>query len=167
MEALEKYKMGFTYTVELLDGDVLVAKETVDNVLPYEGLDYIERTSLLGGPQISQWYLGLFGNNYNPTPQDKALSFAQQAGEVSAYENDTRHQVTFNQPDMGMITNTGNEVEVVFTAEVSVTGGFLISSPGKGSSIGVLLSAVRFNSPKQAEPGNVLRVTTGLQLTPA
>ena len=64
---MELYRPGFVFTVEHLaaDGRVL-SVETIHNIMPTLGLNYMLGATFKGGSQYTTWYLGLFSNSYTP-----------------------------------------------------------------------------------------------------
>ena len=69
-------------------------------------------------------------------------------------------------PSSGVISNAGQEAEFTFTAQQVVRGGFVASHAVKGSTAGVLLSAVQLPSPRTFEIGDVVSVAAGLEISP-
>lgn len=166
-QVTEAAKAGFTYCVEhIRDGEVIGC--SVDtNLMPVEGLNHVLTTELLGGPQVAAWFLGLTTNDYAPQTADVMATYAALAGETVAYDGTTRKAFTPGSVAGGVVDNAAARAEFTFSAPTTVRGGFLSSSNTRGGTAGVLLSAVRFASPKVVDTGDILRVTAGIQLTSA
>lgn len=169
-EIQQKAKAGFVYDLEVFDrmpdGSLKsIGREVCRNLIPREGIDYMHLASFLGGTQFSNWYVGLYSANYIPAPGSTAANLPGEALEVSAYVSETRPKVIFGNPTNGQIDNSMNMIEIEFTQEVTVQGGFISNSSAKGSTVGVLGSVVRFASPKQLGVGGVIRLYVSQQIT--
>jgi hypothetical protein len=161
-------KAGFTYLVEVLNKQgKVVDSEVVKNLIPLEGINHALSVLLLGASQVTDWYIGVYENAYTPQPDDDAATFPGTAGEVTTYAGSTRVLFEPGAADTGVIDNSANKAEFTFNATKTIAGGFIASASGKGAASGVLLSAVRFSSPKSVENGFILRITAGLQITSA
>ncbi len=158
----EHLPFGLVYTVDVLDkhGNV-VDTETVHNVVPTEGLNHTLGVVFKGVSQVPNWYLGLYEGVYTPGPADTAATIAANATECSAYAEATRVAFVSGAVAAGSVDNSASRAEFTLNANKTIYGGFLISSSTKGGTNGVLLSVVRFTSPKVLESGSVLRVTAG------
>lgn len=161
----ETQTVGFEYTVEVLDKDGNVTdREVVHNIMPLEGIHHVLNTVLKGGAQVAQWHIGLYETAYTPTPNDKMANFPSAAVEATEYEATTRLPFTPGNLADGSVDNSANAAEFKFTAAKLIYGGFISSSSAKGSTSGVLLSAVRFGSPKSVDSSSTLRVTAGFTM---
>lgn len=168
---------GFTYTLETFVDNVrddngalvelgrCVDTEVVHNIMPVEGINHVLEVALRNATQTSTWYLLLFENDYAPQPTDKMATFPALAGEVVTYTDATRQPIVFSPAVGGQCGNVDNRNMVEFTATKTIKGGALCSSPSKGTSGGILLSAVQFTSPKFVDLGAILRVTAGIGLS--
>lgn len=161
-------KIGFSYQVEVVDrhGNV-IDRETVDNIIPTEGLNHLLATELLGGTPITTWYLLLFKGDYTPVAGDTAATFPGSATEATEYDNSTRHALVLASTGAGTVSNTASKVEAVFNATVTIYGAAIVSASAKGATTGVLLSAAKFASTKPMTDDAILRVTAGIALTPS
>lgn len=162
----ENQQVGFVYTVEVLDaqGNVMEA-ETIHNLMPIEGLQHVINTVLRGGTQVPQWYVGVYESAYTPVPGDVMSDFVAAAGECTAYAGATRRPYASGTPVGGATSNADSVAEFEFSATKTIYGGFISSASAKGSTSGVLLSAVRFGSPKNVDSSSTLRVTAGFTLS--
>jgi len=153
--------MGFTYRVREFDASGNLVGESKDtNLIPVEGLNYMIETALRNGTPIPALYVGLYSADYTPTPSDTAATFPALATEITAYASPTRPLVSLGAAVGGQTDNTASLNEFVGTTNGTVArGGFVSASPTKGGTLGPLLSAVRFSSPKQLEQGGRLEVT--------
>lgn len=164
----DKVASGFAYLVELFNpAGQLVDREICLNVVPTEGLNHIAGVVFKAAAQVTAWYIGLFKGNYTPLATVTAATIAAASTETSSYDEASR--VLFNSGTVasGALDNSLNKAEFTFNATETIYGGFVVSSSPKAGTTGVLVSAVRFTSPKQVEPGSVLRITTGVAFASA
>jgi hypothetical protein len=164
---ISEAKSGFTYTIEVLREGHVIDCEVVKNLIPNEGLNYMLSSAFNGATQATNWYLGVFGNNYTPQKTDVMAAFPGLSGEITGYSATTRPKINFGSASAGQIDNSASRIELTATAALTVRGGFISSNNTKGGVSGVLASAVLFPSPKNLETGDVLRVTVGQLLTSA
>ena len=164
----EQMKAGFEYLVEVIDKNGVVQDaEVIKNLMPVEGITHVLNTILKGGAAVATWYVGLYEGNYTPTTPDIAATFPALATESTAYDAATRVAFVPGAIAAGNVDNSASKAEFTMTADKTIYGGFISSASAKGSTSGVLLSAVRFGSPKSIEAGGVLRVTAGFTLASA
>lgn len=150
---------GFTYTVETIRNGAVIDRSVDCNLIPIEGLNHLTGVTLKGETQITSWYAGLFKGAYTPVPSDTAATFPTAATECTAYTGD-RKVLTLGAIASGAVDNSAVKAEFTGTTDGEVvTGGFVSSAVTKGATTGVLISAVRFSSPKTLNAGDVLRVT--------
>ena len=160
----EKHKIGFVYTVEHYRKDgTLKSIERVHNIIPTVGIDYILNAAIAGGAQFSTWYLGLFQAAYTPLMTDTMTTILASCDEVIPTAG-TRATVAFPAVDAGIITTLDDPNIWEFTEATTVSGALLTSNPTAGNTTGLLLSAVRFSSPKVMADGEYLRVPVGITL---
>lgn len=160
-----KLKPGFRYLVEIVGKDGVVRdSEIVDNLMPTEGLNHMMGVTLKGVVQVASWFVGAFEGNYTPVPGDTAATFPASAVESTAYTETTRRALTLGTIAGGAVDNSAARAEFTLNAAKTLYGGFISSASAKGATSGVLLSAVRFSSPKVLASGEVLRVTAGFTL---
>lgn len=160
----ELTKAGFVYLIEEIRNGEVVYREEAHNILPVQGVNHLLGVLAAGETQVSAWYLMLYENDYVPVSSDTAATFPVIAAESVAYVNPTRHELVFGPPTAGTLSNTDNRAEVEFNSSRIIRGGGIISTPAKGSTAGILLSAVRFSSPRQVDANTILRVTAGIQI---
>jgi len=163
---LEKAKIGFVYRVEHIgaDGEVISVEE-IENLIPDVGRDYILNSSLLASSQYPAWYIGLYTAARTPVVGDDMTSFMTDADESITYDGTVRLTLTPDALSNGLFSNAGSPAEFDYlTIAETVRGGFIASSSSRGTSTGLLLSAVLFPTPKILAAGETLRVTAGLQL---
>jgi hypothetical protein len=154
-----KAHIGFTYIIETIRNGVVVDTDVVDNLIPIEGLNHMADVTFKGGLQNTTWYVGLFEGAYTPVPGDTAATFPGSATELTAYTGDRKALVLGAIAD-GAVDNSASKAEFTGTTNGKVaTGGFVSSAVTKGATTGVLISVVRFPSPKTLNAGDVLRVT--------
>ncbi len=156
-----KSVFGFNYLVEHLRGGVVIDSEITHNLNPVEGLNHMMGVTFKTVTQVSKWYLTLYEGNYTPTPDLTAAAFPALATESVAYTPASRVEFIEGVVAGGSIDNSASKAEFTFTANKTIYGGALLSSSVRGATSGVIISAVRFTSPKVLTSGDVLRVTAG------
>ena len=122
--------------------------ETIDhNLATVEGIKHILDCVLHGATQYTTWCLAPWTNNVTEQATWTAATFASTAGELTTqYSEATR--VTFVEAaatDLGITTNAANPA--TFTSAVDnvvIRGLGLLSHSTKGSTSGVLLSAIKY-----------------------
>lgn len=153
-----KKKVGFSYRVEVLGADGLVKDTSIaHNLLPMEAVNYLFSTGFSGGTPNTGWYGGLFKTPYEPQDGDTMQRVIDTALEFTQYESATRPRIEFAPAANGKVI--GAPVLVTFTAPGTVYGGFLTTSPVKGSASGLLGSIALFSAPKQLGVGDALRLS--------
>lgn len=162
-------ELGFTYTVDVLHPDGSSSQaEVVHNLIPDEGLAHIMGVIFKGVTPAVSWSIALYAGNYTPTHDLVAADFPAVATEWTAYANTSRPTFTSGAVAAGALDNSASPALFVSTADnQTVYGGVLTSSSAKAAITGVLISAVRFSTPKVLGNGDTLRVTAGNSLTSA
>lgn len=163
----EQAQAGFTYLVEVLKDGVVVDSEICHNLLPTEGANHMVGVTFKGQTPVSQWYVGLYEGNFTPNVGDVAATLPALATECTSYSGATRVAFTPGAVAAGAVDNTAARAEFTFTAAKTVYGGFISSAPAKGATTGVLVSLVRFASPRVMDVDSILRVTAGFTLATA
>lgn len=174
MNALKsEARSGFTYEIEVIRGTVfdeddpsiviregvVIDRETIHNLIPQEGLDFNQSVMFKGAAQVTTWYIGIFEGNYTPTSGLTAATFPGLATECTAYTAANRLEFIEGAVSGGSVDNTASKAEFTMNAAKTVYGAVMSSSAAKGSTTGVLISAVRFAAAKVLASGDVLRIT--------
>jgi hypothetical protein len=162
---MSQIRTGFRYTFDFIKDGRVVDSETIDNLMPTEGLNYMITAGMKGGSQIATWYVGLYEGNYTPVAGDTAATFPGLATECTTYDEAARLEWVEGSVASGAVSNSASRAEFTSNALKTIYGGFLSSSATKGSTAGTLLSVVRFSSPKTFEVGTIVRVTAGFTMT--
>ena len=159
----EHIKTGFEYTVEVVNKHTgaVREREVIKNLMPMEGITHMQNVLLKGGSQVLSWFIGVYSGAYTPVSGDTMATFPTAATEFTNYVGATRKAFTPGTPVAGVVDNTANKAEFELSEDETLYGGFISSSSAKGSTSGILLSAVRFGSPKALSTDEVLRVTAG------
>lgn len=157
---MSKAQMGFVYTVQTIRDGQVIDTETIHNLIPIEGLNHMLEVAFKSGSQNANFYVGLFEGAYTPVPGDTMAAFPGDATELTAYSETARPTLVLGAVAAGQVDNEGDEAAFTGTTNgKQAHGGFISSAPTKGSTSGVLVSAVRFSSPKPLDAGTVLNVT--------
>lgn len=122
--------------------------ETIDhNLITVEGIKHALDVILHGATQYTTWYLAPWTDNVTEQATWTAATFASAAGELTTqYTQSTR--VAFVEAaatDLGVTTNAASPA--TFTSAVDnvvIRGLGLLSHSTKGSTSGVLLSAIKY-----------------------
>lgn len=169
----EKKKIGFVYTVEHIGVDGKVKSvETVENIIPLVGINYILAAALTAGAQYSTWYIGLFEANRTPLASDTMTTLLADCEESDNYGgvgNTNRSNVngtdnSFPAVVDGASTTTSDPAIFTFTTAATIQGGFITTGVTIGNTSGLLISAVKFTSPKVMAAGEYLRVPVGIAM---
>lgn len=154
---------GFVWNLQIKDehGRVIEEEES-HNLIPNDGLDF-----LIGAPfglsvPISDFYLGLFRGDYTPTHNTKATDIPSNLVEMVDYSESTRPVWTGVKGSNAAIDNLDSKAEFTITQDRTIYGAFLVSSEAKSGGGGLLLSCVRFSSPKQITAGQTVKLAGGL-----
>ena len=161
----EERKIGFVYTIEHIgvDGKVKSVEE-VRNLIPTEGLNYILSASLKAASQFPNWYVGLYTANRTPVAGDSMTTFIADCVESAEYGETSRPIAVFPDVASGALTTSADPTIFTFATGATITGGFLTSGVTINSNAGLLISAVKFSSPKVIAAGELLRVPVGIAL---
>ena len=153
---------GVLYWIESVSPAGVITREgPLHNLVPYEGLNHMLNVVLKGATAVSTWYIGLYEGDYTPTPSVTAATLGGLATECTAYTPATRVEFQEGTVVNGSVDNAAALAEFTFTADKTVRGSFISSAQSKGSGSGVLLSVVRFPSPRVQVNGSVLRILAG------
>jgi len=162
---IDQLRGGFRYLVEVLKGGEVVESEWISNLVPTEGLNHFLTTEFKGTSQVGTWYIGIYEGNYTPSAGVTAATLPAAATESTAYAETTRVAFVPGTVAAGALDNSASRAEFTMNATKTIYGGFMSSSSAKGATTGVLVSAVKFSSPKVLDSGSVLRITAGFTLT--
>lgn len=164
----EVLKAGWVYDVESWQDGKLIHAQRAHNLIPIEGINSMLSTWLKQGSQPTNFYVGLFEGNYTPVPEDTAAGFPSAASELTAYSASNRVALTLGSVSGGAVDNLSNPAEFTGTTNgKQAMGGFITTSPTKGSTTGVLCSAVKFASPQPLGSGVKLVVKASFQIVSA
>jgi hypothetical protein len=179
-------KAGFRYKVEQLrhkdvalamgmdvaglpvEGEyVQLSVESVENLIPTEGLDYILGASLTGATQLSAWYLALFEGNYTPVSSVTAATFPTSATESIAYDEPARVVWTPGVIAGGVATNSASVAVFTMNATKTIYGCAQSSVSTKSATTGTLISIALFPAPKPVVATDLIRITNPITITSA
>lgn len=152
---------GFHWSAEAYNKQgELVDQWSQHNLIPDEGIGFLMRAPFGDATVTSNFYCGLFKGSYIPTKTSKAADIPT-IGEYVNYSEAERPlwDKSFNS---NTYSNSANKAVFTFSEDQTINGFFLVSSDIKGSANGVLLSIVRFASPKDIPAGIELKVLANL-----
>ena len=162
---IEKYKIGFVYHLTGLRDGKVIWEETIKNIIPSVGIDYLLTSSMAGGSQYTSWYIGLSETAYSPVSADTMASLLTNAPECTNYSGGARVTLTADAVSGGLFSNAGTPAVFDFTVDSTIKLVFITSDSVQLSTTGLLVSAVALPSPKTLGVGESSRVIAGLQLT--
>jgi hypothetical protein len=158
----QELKIGGIFTYEhVRDGEV-IDSWIEPNIVVDEGLNYALAAAFTGGSPLSNWYIGVFKNNYTPNSTDVIATFpgVGAAGESTAEYNETTRPIWTQAGVVAkVVTNSISPAIFTFNTGVSIYGGFLASSSIKGGLTGKLAAASKFSSVRTMLALDVLNVT--------
>lgn len=161
---MTKAKAGFLWTFEQREADgTLVSRRQFHNLIPAEGRTYITSAAIKGGAQKTPWYVAVYEADYTPDGTETAATAASTTMECTAYSSTTRPEITFGDVTDGSTSNAAHLVEMTFTTDKTVYGGFVSSSPVKGGTTGTLLSIARSGA-EVVKAGRKLTVSVSFNL---
>ena len=160
--------LGFRHELQVFDiatGE-LVEQEVKYNRIPQAGVDFLIQTPFGDTAPITQFYCGLFTQNFIPQAGTTAADIPSVMGEFVDYAEATRPLWNRNYDGAGTYDNS--EAKAVFTPtrDANVYGSFITSNAVKGSNTGLLLSVVRFSTIKPLSAGLEAKLICGLTYIP-
>lgn len=154
---------GFQWTLEVINEDGSTAeKETEWNLIPASGLGFLIRSPFGDVPPIPNFYLGLFRGNYIPTPSTTSADIPSNMVEFVDYSEITRPEWVKALVGTATFDNLASKAEFTVTQDRTIYGAFLVSDGVKGGNSGLLLSCVRFPTPKTVTAGQTVKLSGGL-----
>ena len=158
---------GFIHRFELVDarGNALDQWEE-HNLIPQAGLDFLIQAPFGDASPISTFYAGLYRNNYLPSAATVAADIPSNMGEFVNYSESQRPTWSRQYDGIGTQDNSADRAQFTFTQDQLIYGAFLVSSSTKGGNNGLLISVVRFASPKQIPAGLTVKMNSGITYLP-
>ncbi len=160
----EHINPGFLWTLEHIRNGEVIDREVIHNLLPTEGANHALDVLLHQATQIATWYIGLYEGNYTPLLTDTAATFPASATELTTYAEASRVAFVESAASGGVSSNAASKAEFTSNSNKIIYGGFITSASAKGATSGILLSAVKFSSPKTFDSGDIFRATAGFTL---
>lgn len=158
---------GFIHRLVICDKDgTVVDEEIVHNLIPQVGVDFLIRSPFGDTAPISTFYCGLFAGNYIPSSSTTAADIPTNMQEFTNYSETTRPVWNRAYDEVGTMDNIANRAQFTVTQDRTVYGAFLVSSSTKGGNNGLLLSVVRFASPKPLTTGQTAQLISGITYVP-
>lgn len=158
-----KSHFGFTYDIIHERNGVELSRERVKNIIPTEGLNHLIDSAVCAGTRYTAWYVALFESNSTPAAGDTIASYT----ECQAFDEPTRPAFTPAAVSAGGTNNSAAKAEFTINATKAIYGTTIVSGSAKGSTSGVLLSAVRFASVKNVVDGDLLKISASVDLDAA
>ena len=141
------------------------------NLVVNEGMAHILNVALGATAKPAGYFLALFNGAASPQANWTAASFAAAASEIvsmtEGYTNPTRPAWTPSAASGNRIDNMAAvaTVTIATAAQVNVTGAAMLTSSGRGSTTGVLVSATRYAAERTFQNGDTYDIGYRLSLT--
>lgn len=142
-----------------------------DNLVTDEGLTHILNVAFGTTPKPQAYYVALYGASATPQANWTAQNFASTASEIvsmsEGYNSATRPKWTPENTSSNSIDSIKSAAvfNIVTDGTLTVQGAGLITSANKGSTDGVLVSAIKFNAPRTFQNGDVYEIGYRISLT--
>lgn len=141
------------------------------NLVTDEGLTHILNTAFGTTPKPQAYYIALYGASATPQANWTAQNFASTASEIvsmtEGYNSATRPKWTPENTSSNSIDSIKSAAvfNIVTDGTLTVQGAGLLTSANKGSTDGVLVSAIKFNAPRTFQNGDVYEIGYRISLT--
>lgn len=136
-----------------------------ENRVVNAGLDYLLSAGLVGGTQITDWYIGLTGSSPTAAAADTLASHAGWT-EVSAYSGDRKAWADGGVSGQS-VSNSGSAASFTINANGTTIGGAFLASAATGTS-GTLYAIGAFTGgDKTIGDGDTLQVTAQFDMAAA
>jgi hypothetical protein len=158
MKTNSKIGLDGAFTFDHIRNGEIIHSEVSPNIVVDEGLIYALGTSLGSVPQKTNWYMGLYSNNYTPVAGDTGATIVASAAEVTtAYDEGTRPVWT----PTATTSKTAENLAQTFTFNTPTTvyGGMIISGATKGSTTDTLFCATKFAAARNFQAADILQLT--------
>lgn len=158
---------GYIWEYELRDkAGHLVDSWEEHNLIPQAGLNFLIQAPYGDASPISTFYAGLYRGNFVPGSSTTSSDIPTNMNEFQGYSEANRPVWSRAYDGVGTLDNSASRAVFTLTADVTLYGSFLVSSSVKGGNSGLLLSVVRFASPRVIPAGLTLSLTTGFTYVP-
>ncbi len=154
---------GFIYDIIHERNGVELSREQTHNLIPNEGLNHLISSAIANGTRYTTWFVELFESNTTPAPTDTIASYT----ECQSYDEASRPIFTPGAVAAGGVDNSAAKAVFTMNATKAVYGGMIVSGSGKGTTSGVLVSAVKFGAVKNVVAGDVIRISASVDLNAA
>ena len=160
--------LGFRHELEIYDkaSGELISREVKLNRIPQAGIDFLIQSPFGAVAAIPNFYCTLFRNNVLPDAAMTAADLPTVLGEFTEYSEATRPEWARVYDGAGTWDNSASKAIYTPTAERTVYGSAIVSTPVKGSNTGLLLSVVRFSTAKPLSIGQEAKHVCGLTYIP-
>ena len=111
------------------------------------------------------FFLGLFRGNYVPSAGTTATDIPTNMIEFIDYSETIRPQWVRELTGIATFDNAVTKAEFTVTNDRTIYGAFLVSDSMKGGNNGLLLSCVRFSTPKAVSAGQTVKLYGGITYT--
>ena len=152
------------YLVECFDAaGELRWREEVDNLIPDAGANDLLTQYLAGVNYSATWNVGLVDNTGFSAFANTDTAMGHPGWtETASYANATRPALSLGAAGGRSITNAANPAVFNISGTIFINGAFIVSSPTKGGTAGVLYGEASFSTPRDVLSGDTLNVTVTL-----
>jgi len=163
------YRPAFEWSGEIVDrfGNQVGSIPPTKNLVPQSGMSLLIQAPFGDAAPVSALYVGLITKNYLPTAATTAADIPNNMGELTGYVEATRPLWAKVFDGQATYDNSASRAQFTATVDSLLYGAFLVSEPTKGSANGLLLSLVRFPSPRPLSAGLTLYLASGLTYIPS
>ena len=109
------------YTGQIIRAGEIIDEFEFPNLVTNEGLNHLLATELVGGTQITTWYLGVFEANYTPVAGVTAATITAASTESIAYAAATRVAFTPAAVAAQSTTNSASRASFIFKYPVAAS----------------------------------------------
>lgn len=153
---------GFEWNLVIREGDRIISHDVMLNKIPSAGMAFLVRAPFGDVSPITSFYLGLFQGDYIPSDSTTAADIPGNMNEFVAYAEEQRPLWDREFDGSATMDNANNKARFTPEQDRVIRGAFLCSEPTKGGNSGLVLSCVRFPSPKQVYAGQTAELYGGL-----
>lgn len=140
------------------NGEVIHTQEC-GNLVVDEGLTHALDVIFNSAGQITAWYIGIFETDYTIAADDTAANISSRSVESTAYDEGVRQTFQSASAASNAVTNSANRAVFTMNDTKIIYGMFLSSSSAKNSTLGTLMSSVKFTQARSVISGDEILVT--------
>jgi hypothetical protein len=161
-------RAGGVFKIEHIRDGEIIHTEVTPNIVLNSGLNYLLDAALSSGPQITNFYVSLYRNNYTAGAATTFANFLTAASEISTQFSTTARLLWGDNPVSNQNISNGTPIGFSATEDTSVWGAFIVGNDNVlGSSTGTLIAATKFNAVRSLLNGDILNITYSFTIADA